>query len=115
MDTMNFAARLPVTLVINRFSMQELAQMGKQLQSLHGLPPIKLVKQVPFFPVKFYDISDMPHLERKMLQEATLTLLEALDTLGVRAMYQVVRGSNPSRLHPVPVFVSNSYISFQEM
>ena len=98
MDAMNSDAYLPVTLVINQFSMQELAKMGKRLQLLSVLPPIKLVKQVPFFPVQFYGISDTSYVERKTLQEATLTLLEALDKLGVRATYQIVRGSNPSQL-----------------
>lgn len=72
--------------------------MGKRLQSLSVLPPIKLIKQVPFFSAQLYGISDTSYLERKTRQEATLTLLEALDKLGMRATYQIVCGSNPSQL-----------------
>ena len=88
----------PVTFVIDRFSSKQLLEMGEQLQSLTLLPAITLVKQVPFFPAQFYGIADSVYLEKQVIQEAKRTLLEALDLLGVRATYEIVRGSNPSRL-----------------
>lgn len=97
MDINNNTGHLPVILVINRFPTQQLAEIGKQLQSLPVLPSMKLVKQVPFFPAQFYGVSDASHLEREMLQEATHTLLETLDRVGIHATYQVVRG-HPSQL-----------------
>lgn len=89
---------VPVTLVVDRFSSKQLLEMSQQLQSLTLLPAITLVKQVPFFLAQFYRIADAVSLEKQVIQEATRTLLEALDILGVRANYQIVRGSNPSQL-----------------
>ena len=89
---------VPVTLVIDRFSSKQLREVGQQLQSLTLLPAITLVKQVPFFPAQFYGIPDSVALEKQVIQEATRTLFEALEILGVRATYQIVRGSNPSKL-----------------
>lgn len=89
---------LPLTLVIDRFSSKQLIEMGEQLQSITVLPSITLVKQVPFFPAQFYGISESLSLEKQVIQEATRKLLEALEIVGVRATYQIIRGSNPSVL-----------------
>ena len=89
---------LPLILVVNRFSSQQLATIGQQLQRLPRIPAIKLVKQVPLFPAQFYGLSDASRLERELIQEATQDLLAALDKLGVQATYQVIRGSHPSQL-----------------
>lgn len=112
MNTLNYITCLPVTLVINRFSKEQLIEIGKQLQSLLVLPKIKLVKQVPFFPAQFYRISDTVRLERKMLQEANHALLEALDRIKVRATYQVVRGSHPSQLSKKGGVIIQTMIEF---
>lgn len=94
----NYIFNVPVSLVIDRFSSKQLAEAGKLLRSLSSLPAITLVKRVPFFPAQFYGVPDSLYLERQVIQQATLTLLDALEILGVRASYKIVRGSNPSRL-----------------
>lgn len=98
MDKNHQYTHLPIILVVNRFSSQQLARIGQQLQGLPSVPAIKLVKQVPLFPAQFYGLSDASRLERELIQEATQDLLAGLEQLGVRATYQLIRGSHPSQL-----------------
>lgn len=112
MDIQSHIVHLQVTLVIDRLSREQLAEVGKRLQSLPAMPKIRLVKQVPFFPAQFYGPSDTSKLERKMLREATPALLEALDRVGVRATYQVVRGSHPSQLSAKGRVIIQTMIEF---
>ena len=92
---------LPVFLNLDRFSIEDLGQLGKLLRTLPKIPEITLIKSVPFFPAPFYSIVGIQDLEKKQLDEAKAALLIAVAKMGIPVRHQIVRSKSPWALSKV--------------
>lgn len=98
------AKRLQIIMKVDQLSLKQLFELGQYIKKLPMLPKMTLVKRVPLFSARFYQLSEMKFVETLSLCDATLELSNGMHNLGLPATHKIIRGSNLSVLNLKPLF-----------